>query len=125
VKIQVREDSFVYGRGTRADQIDLGCRQIWTFAMRYYPDMPKDNVKKDRVEKAEPKADPAVLRRLGDLANALGFKSPGILKLLQYPTSHLVQEGALSGGPFLVTSGPGEAKSRRGRSPSFQHMTRN
>jgi hypothetical protein len=113
VKIQVGEGSFVYERGTRTDQIDLGCRQIWAFAMRYYPDMPKDKMKKDRVKKAEPKADPAVLRRFGDLANALGFKSPGILKLQQYPTSRPSQDGVSSGGPFLVTSGPGEAKSRR------------
>jgi hypothetical protein len=44
--------------------------------MRYYLDMPKDKLKKDQVKKAEPKADPAVLRRFGDLANVLGFKSP-------------------------------------------------
>ena len=113
VKVQVGEGSFLWGRGTRADQIDLGCRQIWAFAMRYYPDMPKDKVKKDRVKKAEPKADPAVLRRFGDLANALGFESPRILKLLQYPTAHPVSESISSDGPFLVTSGPGEEKCRR------------
>jgi hypothetical protein len=103
VKIQVKEDSFANGRGTSADQIDLGCRQIWAFAMRYYPDMPKDKSKKDRVRKAEVKADPAVLRRFGDLAQALGFKSPGILKLLQYPTAHPVHGSVSSERPFLVT----------------------
>jgi hypothetical protein len=75
--------------------------------------MPKDKLKKDRVKKAEPKADPAVLRRFGDLANALGFKSPRILKLLQYPNVQPVHESVSSEGPFLVTSGPGEEKSRR------------
>jgi hypothetical protein len=117
VKIQVGEDSFVHRQGTRADQIDLGSRQIFAFAMRHYPDMPKEKVRKDRVKKAEPKADPAILRGFGDLANALGFKSPGILKLLQYPACQPVREGLLSEGPFLVTSGPGEAKSRRGGAP--------
>jgi hypothetical protein len=120
VKIQVGEDSFMYGQGTRADQIDLGSRQIFAFAMRYYPDMPKEKVKKDRKKKAEPKADPAVLRRFADLANALGFESTEILKLLQYPACQPVREGLSPGSPFLVTSGPGEKKSIRGRiSPCF------
>ena len=113
VKVQVGEGPFLWGRGTRADQIDLGCRQIWAFAIRYYPDLPKDKLKKDRVKKAELKADPAILRRFGDLANTLGFESPRILKLLQYLTAHPVSESISSDGPFFVTSGLGEEKSRR------------
>jgi hypothetical protein len=41
VKIQTREDSFVYRQGSRTDQIDLGSRQIFAFAIRHYPDMPQ------------------------------------------------------------------------------------
>jgi hypothetical protein len=113
VKVQVREGSFLWGQGTCTDQIDLRCRQIWAFVMCYYPDMLKDKLKKDQVKKAEPKADPAVLCRFRDLVNVLGFKSPRILKLLQYLTTYPVSESISSDGLFLVTSGPGEEKSRR------------
>ncbi|PVH71507.1 hypothetical protein DL98DRAFT_435016, partial [Cadophora sp. DSE1049] len=41
VKVQVTEDEFIYRQGTPEEQADLGYRQIYAFAMRYWPDMPK------------------------------------------------------------------------------------
>ena len=42
LKIQVAEDKFIYRQGTPEDQVDFGCRQIHAFAMRNWPDMPKE-----------------------------------------------------------------------------------
>jgi hypothetical protein len=42
LKIQVAEDKFIYRQGSPEDQVDFGCRQIHAFAMRNWPDMPKE-----------------------------------------------------------------------------------
>lgn len=118
VKVQVAEDALAHGQGTCADQVDLGCRQIFAYAMRHYPYMPKKPVKRDCVKRAAPTADPAVLRRFADLADQLGFADPlgfegtGIATLRQYPALRAMN-APRSGPPLLVTSGPGVKKAQR------------
>ncbi|KAH7323832.1 hypothetical protein BKA65DRAFT_555502 [Rhexocercosporidium sp. MPI-PUGE-AT-0058] len=87
VKIQITEDSFLDRAGTPAECADLGARQLIALAMRDYPAMPADRVKENHVQTAPTKeADPAVLRSLADLAFALGFDTPQIRALKEYPS---------------------------------------
>ncbi|KFY64740.1 hypothetical protein V496_03055 [Pseudogymnoascus sp. VKM F-4515 (FW-2607)] len=105
-KVQVAENAFVYGQGTRGDQVDLGYRQIIAYAMRHFADMPKEPVKQDRVMQPAAMADRAVLRRFADLADQLGFTSPRIKHLQQYPAA-LAEQAPPSEHPPLITSGSG------------------
>lgn len=60
--VQTSETTFRRHAGTNAECFGLGYRQIWLYAMRYYPDMPKDPTRKDIVAKANRrKADKAVI----------------------------------------------------------------
>ena len=63
VKIQVAVNSWIYGPGTVADQKDLGYRQIYAYAMREYPNMPRQATRENAVKKAATKADSVVLGR--------------------------------------------------------------
>jgi hypothetical protein len=105
-KIEVAENVLEYGQGTREDQVDLGYRQIIAFAMRYFADMPKEPVMEDRVIQPAAMADRAVLRRFADLADELGFSSPRIKRLQQYPPA-LTEQSRPSEDSPLVTSGSG------------------
>lgn len=42
VKVQVAERAWIYGSGTVGEQKDLGYRQIYAYAMREYPYMPRE-----------------------------------------------------------------------------------
>jgi hypothetical protein len=115
-KIQVAENAFVYGQGTRGDQVDLGYRQIIAYAMRHFADMPKEPVKEDRVMQPAAMADRAVLRRFADLADQLGFTSPRIKHLQQYPAA-LAEQAPPSEHPPLNTSGSGVGIAHRCGTP--------
>ncbi|KFY68421.1 hypothetical protein V496_01043 [Pseudogymnoascus sp. VKM F-4515 (FW-2607)] len=73
LKRLVTENSFIYWQGTREKRIDTGCRGLHAFAMRNYPDIPKETVAEDPVKKPIARADNAVLRLYADLATELGF----------------------------------------------------
>jgi hypothetical protein len=93
VKVQVTEHSFIYRSGTIADRKDLGYRQIYAYAMRHYPYMPKEAAQgKNIVKGSTTKADNAILRRFADLAYHLGFESDEIIALQQYPGSEAEEE---------------------------------
>ncbi|ELR09839.1 hypothetical protein GMDG_04322, partial [Pseudogymnoascus destructans 20631-21] len=115
-KIQVAENAFVYGQGTRGDQVDLGYRQIIAYAMRHFADMPKEPVKEGRMMQPAAIADRAVLRRFADLADQLGFTSTRIKHLQQYPAA-LAKQTPPSEHPPLVTSGSGVGIARRCGTP--------
>ena len=110
MKIQVAEDAFVHIQGPREDQIDLGCRQIFAYAMCHYPAMLKEPIKKDRVKKATLTADHVVLRCFGDLADELGFGGDGVATLQQYLASRPLRDSLPRSKPVLVTSGSGFSK---------------
>ncbi|KFZ13857.1 hypothetical protein V501_03496 [Pseudogymnoascus sp. VKM F-4519 (FW-2642)] len=113
VKRLVTQNSFIYWPGTREKRIDMGCRGLNAFAMRNYPDIPKEAVAEDPVKKPIARADNAVLRLYADLATELGFVSPEITNLQQYPcsTAAVVESPRLS--PPLVTPGPGVPRAKR------------
>ncbi|KAI9767338.1 MAG: hypothetical protein M1840_005747 [Geoglossum simile] len=89
---QVAEDSFISKPGCLADQVDLGVRQLVAYVMRHLYDMPLESKKDDRVMKSTVNVDKAVLRRFADLAKRLGFESPEITNLKQYPNSTTVRD---------------------------------
>ncbi|OBT79449.1 hypothetical protein VF21_02102 [Pseudogymnoascus sp. 05NY08] len=115
-KIQVAENAFVYGQGTRGDQVDLGYRQIIAYAMRHFADMPREPVKEGRVMQPAAMADRAVLRRFADLADQLGFTSTRIKHLQQYSAA-LAEQTPPSKHPPLVTSGSGVGTAHRCGTP--------
>ncbi|ELR07358.1 hypothetical protein GMDG_08373 [Pseudogymnoascus destructans 20631-21] len=115
-KIQVAENAFVYGQGTRRDQVDLGYRQIIAYAMRHFADMPREPVKECRVMQPAAMADRTVLRHFADLADQLGFTSTRIKHLQQYPAA-LAEQTPPSKHPPLVTSGSGVGIAHRCGTP--------
>jgi len=84
--------------------------------MRHFADMPKELVKEDRVMQPAAMADRAVLRRFANLANHLGFTSPRIKRLQQYPAA-LAEQTSPSEHPPLVTSGSGVGIAHRCGTP--------
>ncbi|OBT39549.1 hypothetical protein VE00_09472 [Pseudogymnoascus sp. WSF 3629] len=113
VKRLVTENSFIYWRGTCEKRIDMGCRGLNAFAMRNYPDIPKEAVAEDPMKKPIARADNAVLRLYADLATELGFVSPEITNLQQYPCSTAAVVENPRSSPPLVTPGPGVARAKR------------
>lgn len=111
--IQVTEDTFRSRPASLGDRVELGCRQLYAYAMRHFLDMPREPQMRDRRATSIAKADPAVLRRFADLASRLGFDSPEITALKQYPrsTAEVVSSDGLR--PLLVTAGSGESIDRR------------
>ncbi|PVH67490.1 hypothetical protein DL98DRAFT_443489, partial [Cadophora sp. DSE1049] len=116
VKIQIAEDSFLDRTGTPADCVDLGIRQLVALAMRDYPSMPADCVQ--TVQTAPTKeADPAVLRSLADLAYELGFDTPQIRALKEFPSRTTARLDSPPSPPLHVTSGDGVAMPARSGIP--------
>lgn len=117
VVVQVAEDRFITVPGSREDRIDLHVRQLYAFAMRHFPAMPPDPQKENLVEGPRAQADPAVLRRLDNLAARLGFGSDEVPSVsgLALPDRHNER-------PLLVTTGPGpRLKQRCGKPLSEAH----
>jgi hypothetical protein len=108
LKLQISEDKFIYRKGTPQDQIDYGYRQLHAFAMRYWPDMPKEPEKEDPRIKAPTRANLVTLRRFANLATELGFKSDQITKLRQHRERENTPAAVPpQSKPALVTSGKG------------------
>ncbi|KAH6670148.1 hypothetical protein B0J14DRAFT_112537 [Halenospora varia] len=116
IKVQITEDTFIRRPGTRVDQIDFGVRHLFAFAMRDYPYIPRELEKQNPLKKPRARADPAVLRRLADLASEVGFESPEISALKEHPNTGVTRDYPQS-GPILVTSGPGVALGDRCGTP--------
>ncbi|CZT07754.1 uncharacterized protein RCO7_10310 [Rhynchosporium graminicola] len=111
IRIQSKEDTFVHWEGNRADQIDYGIRQLFAFAMREYPSMPRERKGKDLLQQPRARAVPSVLHCFADLASDLGFASNEIKALKQLDTD--TRRTYPRSRPILVTSGPGVALSVR------------
>ncbi|KAJ5346798.1 uncharacterized protein N7506_000051, partial [Penicillium brevicompactum] len=82
--IQVSERSFSYLNFTQEQCFDLAYRQVWLFAMRNYPLMPRVAEVNDKLL-AKPgliKADAQVLYDMAKLSHCLGFRSIEIEKAL-------------------------------------------
>ncbi|PVH67355.1 hypothetical protein DL98DRAFT_602298, partial [Cadophora sp. DSE1049] len=107
IRIQRTEGTFVHREGNRADQIDYGIRQLFAFAMREYPSMPREPKEEDLLQQPRAHAVPSVLHCFADLASDLGFASDEITALKQLGTD--ARRTYPRSRPILVTSGPGVA----------------
>lgn len=82
--LQETESSFATRPGTANDCFELGYRQLWLYAMRHYPELPK-RPKKNKTLLAKPgnaAADEVVLREFAILAKRLRFRCPRIDELI-------------------------------------------
>jgi hypothetical protein len=113
VKVQVAEHAWVYGPGTVAAQKDLGYRQIYAYAMREYPYMPREASEGNSVKKPTTKADGVVLGRFANLAYQLGFHSHEITALRSYHASEAVLEDRLRSRPPPIRAGSDLPKAER------------
>ncbi|KAL6242584.1 hypothetical protein RBB50_010230 [Rhinocladiella similis] len=96
--IEISDSSFIVRSGVMTDQLDLGYRQLWLFAMRHYRAMPTEARKKrkDLLAKAGvEKADEQVLSEFAALADRLGFKSDEIQALKQRSSDREIARNAL------------------------------
>ncbi|OBS20599.1 hypothetical protein FPOA_06952 [Fusarium poae] len=76
--VQVSEGTTKTIPGCLAARLDLGCRQLWLAAFRYYRDLPSEPKKKDILAKARKTTDESVLFSFMSLAYRLGFESQQI-----------------------------------------------
>ncbi|KAL5335653.1 hypothetical protein BJX70DRAFT_390567 [Aspergillus crustosus] len=82
--IQTSETRFRQHPHSQANHAELGYRQLWLYAMRHYPKIPKESKSDNLVAKPGcEKADEAILHGMAILAQRLGFDSPQIRNLAQ------------------------------------------
>lgn len=95
--IQTSEASFRRTANGEADQFELGYRQVWLFAMRHYPDMPKKPTTPNIIAKSNRgKADEAILHAMAALAQKLGFQSPQVREFVdRSPDRQIAREALL------------------------------
>jgi len=101
-------------------KLDLGCRQLQAFAMRYHREIPKKPSGKNLLARPMAIVDTTKLREMADLANWLGFQSSDIIALKQYPNSAESTAVIEINRPILVTAGPGETREQRCGMPHNQ-----
>ncbi|KAL9127435.1 MAG: hypothetical protein Q9217_003687 [Psora testacea] len=119
--VQKNETTFESVPGSSARRIDLGHRQLYAFAMRYYCEIPKKPSGKDLLAKPKAMLNTTRLREMADLANRLGFESSEINALKQFPkpADPMIIRG--NEKPTLVTDGPGEIRKDRCGMPHAQN----
>ncbi|KAH1633892.1 hypothetical protein KXX16_006187, partial [Aspergillus fumigatus] len=82
--IQTSETDFRHQRGSQSIRAELGYRQLWLYAMRHYPQIPREQGSDDLVAKpGHEKADEMILHDMAVLAQRLGFDSPHTQNLIQ------------------------------------------
>lgn len=91
--IQQPDCTFVPKPATRADQVDLGIRQIFLIAIRKYLEMPAEPKRKNLLAKIRPKkADTGVLYNFASDVYRLGFESSEIHRLMGLRTPSQVPQ---------------------------------
>ena len=123
--VQESETVFKSVSANAQERLDLGYRQLYSFAMRYHRDIPKRSSRQDLLARPTPTVDTARLREMAELASRLGFESSEITALRQYPRSEACAVATASRRPFLVTDGPGQTKSRRCGVPHLEDYEEN
>lgn len=111
--VQETETTFMQVPANLAYQMDLGCRQLQAFAMRYHREIPKKPSGKNLLARPMIIVNTKKLREMADLANRLGFESTDITTLKQYPNSADSTAVIENNRPILVTAGPGETREHR------------
>ncbi|ODM24145.1 hypothetical protein SI65_01735 [Aspergillus cristatus] len=95
-QIQTSETTFRRQPGTSAERREAGYRQIWMYAMRWYPEMAKDE--QSHTLKAKPtraKADENSIHDMAVLARKLGFRSEHIKDILKQSPDRQIAQAAL------------------------------
>ena len=121
--IQISETDFASCPASLSDRVDLGRRQLYAYAMRHYlkmPREPKATKRKELLAKPRTHADEGALRGFADLADRLGFQSPEITALKQYPHSRVANAGSKKSKPLLVMDGAGVKNKQRCGLPSIE-----
>ena len=124
VVTQITESTFTIRAGSQKEQVGLGYRQLFLFAMRHILDMPKESRGHNILAKATSNIDETVLCSFGKLANKLGFESPEITALRQLSSSRLPPQESTSFQPALTTDGLGEPIASRCGLPRKQTYER-
>ncbi|OJD24740.1 hypothetical protein ACJ73_03895 [Blastomyces percursus] len=84
--VQTSDSVFDGRREPAARHIDFTYRQMWLYAMRHYPQMPRDPKRQDRLAKAQnAAADECVVSDMASHARRLGFRSAQIDDLARKP----------------------------------------
>ena len=106
-------------------QLDLGYRHLYAFAIRHYLEMPKESQGKDRLARPTAKADQGVLRSFAELAHRLGFRSRQIDSLKQrwWPFDPTASTNDNATAIPLVTEGSGAPKKFRCGLPRMEDYT--
>lgn len=105
-----------------ADRANFGYRSLVAHVMRKYRYIPKKPLGKDLLAKPTLEPDRAVLREFVDLARRLGFVSPEIIEMQQYPVSAFTAAEPRHSRPPIVTDGCGEPKAHRSGMPHTKPM---
>ncbi len=119
--VQETETTFMPVQANLVYRMDLGCRQLQAFAMRYHREIPKKPSGKNLLARPMAIVDTTKLREMADLANRLGFESSDITALKQYPSSADLNAVTEKSRPILVTAGPGEPREQRCGMPHIQN----
>lgn len=94
--IQTSEYTFSERAISADEQFEVAYRQLWLYAMRHYPQMPRDPKRKERL--ARPRsatANERVVSGMGHLAHRLGFDSSEIQELIGQAPDRLIARNAL------------------------------
>lgn len=84
IVIQTSESTFLNRIEPTERRFDISYRQLWLYAERHYPQMPRDPKRKNRL--AKPKsaaADEYVVSDMAFLARRLGFQSDEITNIIE------------------------------------------
>lgn len=96
VPIQISELSFSDRIEPPSRHFELAYRQIWLYAMRHYPQMPRDPKREGRLAKAQnATADEYAVSDMADLARRLRFQFPEITDLVNSSPDRLIAKQAL------------------------------
>lgn len=96
ILVQTSECTFEWRPGSRRMYQELAYRQVWLYAMRHYPQIPRDPTKPDR--KAKPrneKTDEMAVYGMAKLAQQLGFQSTAIETLIDQSPDVLIAKRVL------------------------------
>ncbi|OJD10549.1 hypothetical protein ACJ73_09760, partial [Blastomyces percursus] len=82
--------------GSPAQRAELGYRQLWLYAMRHYPKMPREPESDDLVARpGHEKADETALHEMAVLAQKLGFDSTRITDLIELSPDRQIARAVL------------------------------
>lgn len=95
-QIQISETTFRRQPGSLAQQLDTGYRQIWMYAMRWYPEMAKEEQSHTVMAKpTRTMADENAIYDMAALARQLGFCSKQIEDIFKQSPDRQIARAAL------------------------------